>query len=376
MPIELQIYHSTPMTDRRFGEVHFDDIVAARRLLARELTPTPLVAHPLLSRRVGAEVHVKLENAVPLGSFKLRGGLNFLASLSAEQKARGLVTATRGNHGQSLAYAARRHGVACTVFVPTGNNPDKNAAIAALGAEVRVAGHDFDSAWDAAVEHANRTGAMAVHPSREPKLIAGYATVALEMLDQAIQPLDTVFVPVGGGSLAAGMGLVFKALSPHTRIVGVQSAAAPALARAWRTGEMREYPVGETIADGLAARVPSPETVAILRDVLDDMVEVSEAELVGAIRCLAERRCTSSPKAQAPPRSQARCGSTGASRGSASASCSPVATSRRTCFSRSCTASSSPSSRAARSSPKRSPTWNTASDPDEERPWLRTPTVC
>jgi Threonine dehydratase len=288
MPIELQIYHSTPMTDRRFGEVHFDDIVAARRLLARELTPTPLVAHPLLSRRVGAEVHVKLENAVPLGSFKLRGGLNFLASLSAEQKARGLVTATRGNHGQSLAYAAQRHGVACTVFVPTGNNPDKNAAIAALGAEVRVAGHDFDSAWDAAVEHANRTGAMAVHPSREPKLIAGYATVALEMLDQAIQPLDTVFVPVGGGSLAAGMGLVFKALSPHTRIVGVQSAAAPALARAWRTGEMREYPVGETIADGLAARVPSPETVAILRDVLDDMVEVSEAELVGAIRCLAE----------------------------------------------------------------------------------------
>ena len=274
--------------DRRLGDVHFDDIVAARRRLARILTPTPLVTHPLLSSRIGAEVHVKLENAVPLGSFKLRGGLNYVASLTAEQRARGLVTATRGNHGQSLAAAAQRFRVACTVFVPVGNNPDKNAAIAALGATVNIAGHDFDAAWQAAVEHAARTGAIAVHPSREPQLIAGYATVALEMLDQASQPLDTVFVPVGGGSLAAGMGLVFKALSPHTRVIGVQAAAAPALARAWRTGEMLEVPVGETIADGLATRVPSPDTVEILREVLDDVIEVSEAEIAGAIRCLAE----------------------------------------------------------------------------------------
>src|SRR5687768_16540629 len=116
--------------DRRVGDVHFDDIVAARRLLARTLTPTPLVTHPLLSQRVGAEVHVKLENAVPLGSFKLRGGLNFIASLSVEERVRGVVTASRGNHGQSLASAAQHHGVACTVFVPAGNNPDKNSAIA------------------------------------------------------------------------------------------------------------------------------------------------------------------------------------------------------------------------------------------------------
>lgn len=288
MDIADQAWSSTPTMDRRLGDVHFDDIVAARRLLARTLTPTPLVTHPLLSRRVGAEVHVKLENAVPLGSFKLRGGLNLVASLTAEQRARGLVTATRGNHGQSLASAAQRYGVPCSVFVPSGNNPDKSAAIAALGATVTVAGHDFDAAWQAALEHAERTGAIAVHPSREPRLIAGYATVALEMLDQASQPLDTVFVPVGGGSLAAGMGLVFKALSPHTRLIGVQSAAAPAIALAWRTGEIREVPVGETIADGLATRVPSPDTVEILREVLDDIIEVSEAEIAGSIRCLAE----------------------------------------------------------------------------------------
>ncbi len=288
MDIAMQAYRSTPTTDRRLGDVHFDDIVAARRLLAKSLTPTPLVTHPLLSRRIGAEAHVKLENAVPLGSFKLRGGLNLLASLTPDQRARGLVTATRGNHGQSLASAAQRYGVPCAVFVPTGNNPDKNAAIVALGATVTVAGHDFDAAWQAAVEHGERSGAIAVHPSREPKLMAGYATVALEIIDQASQPLDTVFVPVGGGSLAAGMGLIFKALSPHTRVIGVQSAAAPALARAWLTGEMREYPVGETIADGLATRVPSPDTVSILREVLDDVIEVSESEIVGAIRCLAE----------------------------------------------------------------------------------------
>jgi threonine dehydratase len=198
------------------------------------------------------------------------------------------VTATRGNHGQSLASAAQRHGVACTVFVPAGNNPDKNMAIAALGARVMVSGHDFDAAWRAAKDYADSTGAIAVHPSCQPKLIAGYATVALEMLDQASQPLDTVFVPVGGGSLAAGMGLVFKALSPHTRVIGVQAAVAPALARAWRTGEMNEFPVGETLADGLATRIPSPQTVQILREVLDDMIEVSEAQIANAIRLLAE----------------------------------------------------------------------------------------
>ena len=254
MAIEMQVREQTPMTDRRAGDVHFDDIVAARAIIAKHITPTPLVTHPLLSQRAGCQVHVKLENTVPLGSFKLRGGLHLLASLSPAERGRGLVTATRGNHGQSLASAAQRHGARCVVFVPEGNNADKNAAISALGATVHVRGADFDAAWAAALEHAGAHGMIAVHPSREPKLIAGYATVALEMLEQVAQPLDALFIPVGGGSLAAGMGLIFKALSPHTRLIGVQSAAAPALARAWRSGELTEYPVGETLADGLAAR--------------------------------------------------------------------------------------------------------------------------
>lgn len=288
MSIALQAFGATPMTDRQLGRLHFDDIVAARRVISRELTATPLVAHPLLSRRLGAEVHVKLESALPLGSFKVRGGLNYVAALTAEERARGLVTASRGNHGQSLAHAARNANVPCVVYVPRANNNDKNLAIAALGARVEVAGHDFDAAWDAASAFAEDTGAIAVHPSRETKLVAGYATVALEMLEQATHPIDTVFVPVGGGSLAAGIGLVYKALSPHTRVIGVQSEAAPALSRAWRSGELVEYPVGDTIADGLAARRPSAEALNVLREVLDDVVEVSEAEIAGAIRCYAE----------------------------------------------------------------------------------------
>ena len=277
-----------PATDRRTGAVHFDDIVAARRLLAKRLTPTPLVSHPLLTRRLGCQASVKLENAQALGSFKIRGGLNLLATLAAADRDRGLVTATRGNHGQSLAHAAQLFKVRCTVFVPEGNNPDKNAAMAALGAEVHVSGHDFDSAWSAAQTHARSSGALPVHPSREPALIAGYGTVATEMLEQSRQPFDAVFVPVGGGSLAAGMGLVLKALSPHTKVIGVQASSAPALCRAFHSGELEEFPIAETIADGLATRIPSPDTIAILRETLDDMIEVGEAELHAAIRCYAD----------------------------------------------------------------------------------------
>lgn len=277
-----------PATDRRTGAVHFDDIVAARRLLAKRLTPTPLVSHPLLTQRLGCQASVKLENAQALGSFKVRGGLNLLATLAQSERDRGLVTATRGNHGQSLAHAAQLFKVACAVFVPEGNNLDKNAAMTALGAEVHITGHDFDSAWAAAEKHARVSGALAVHPSQEPALIAGYGTVATEMLEQARQPFDVVFVPVGGGSLAAGMGLVLKALSPHTKLVGVQASSAPALCRAFHSGELKEFPISETIADGLASRVPSPDTVAILRETLDDMIEVGEAELHAAIRCYAD----------------------------------------------------------------------------------------
>ncbi len=148
--------------------VSLDDVYRARELIARHLAPTPTISHPVLGEMLGCTPHVKLENTHSIGSFKIRGGLCLLANMPAADRLRGLVTATRGNHGQSIARAAQVHGVSCTIYVPHGNNPDKNAAMRALGAEVVEQGHDFDAAWAAAEEFSEETGARAVHPARDP----------------------------------------------------------------------------------------------------------------------------------------------------------------------------------------------------------------
>jgi threonine dehydratase len=274
--------------EARAPAVTLDDVERAMLVLREHLVPTPLVSHPLLNGRAGCEVFVKLENTQTIGSFKIRGALNLLARLSAEDRARGLVTATRGNHGQSIAHAAKMHGARCTVYVPRGNYPGKNAAMSALGAHVVEAGHDFDAAMIAAEEYAVRTGSRLVHAARDLDLVAGAGTIGLEMLEQAEGRLDAVFVPVGGGSLAAGMSVVLKALSPATRIIGVAAENAPAMHHAWHTGEHRPFAAIDTLADGLAVRVPVEETLAIMRSLLDGMVLVSEREIQDAIRAYAE----------------------------------------------------------------------------------------
>lgn len=267
--------------------VTIEDVYAARDVLHERLPRTPLISHPLLSAALGCDALVKLENTHEIGSFKIRGGLNLLASMSATDRLRGLVTATRGNHGQSLAYATKAYDVPCTIFVPEGNNEDKNAAMAALGATVRVEGHDFDAAWAAAERFAGLSNAKLVHPAKEPELIAGVATMALEMIEQSVRPFDTVFVPVGGGSIASGTALVFKALSPTTRVIGVQAENAPAQFHAWQTGEHQPFVVTQTVADGLAVRIPIDFTMRIMRNLVDDMLLVSEEEIYAAIRCYA-----------------------------------------------------------------------------------------
>ncbi len=272
---------------RSHQAVTLEDVYAARDVIRDQLSPTPMVSHPLLSAACGSEVHVKLENTQAIGSFKIRGGLNLLASMPDHERKLGLVTATRGNHGQSLARAASLFDAPCTIFVPEGNNEDKNAAMRALGARVIVEGHDFDAAQTASERFARESGAKPVHAAREPALVAGVGTVALEMIEQAPAPFDTVFVPVGGGSLAAGAAVVFKALSPSTRVVGVQAENAPAQYHAWQTGEHHPFVVTETVADGLAVRVPVEFTMDIMRELVDDMLLVSEAEIYEAIRTYA-----------------------------------------------------------------------------------------
>lgn len=267
--------------------ITLDDVLRARDIIAPFLTPTALLHHPLLSERVGTETFVKLENMQDIGAFKIRGAINLLANLDPAQRARGIVTATRGNYGAALAQACAMFGTKCTVFVPQGNSPDKNAAVKALGADVIVQGHDFDAAWDASVRYARKTGALSIHPAKRAELVAGQGTVALEMLEQSHGTLDVVIVPVGGGSLAAGTTTVVKARSPKTKVIAVQAENAPAFHNAWHTKVYAPMAAAGTIADGLATRVPVRYTLSMMQD-LDDFVLVSEEEICAAIRCYAE----------------------------------------------------------------------------------------
>ncbi len=263
------------------------DVKRATKVIKPYLAPTPFVSNPVLNQRLGARAFVKLENIQDIGAFKIRGAINLLATMDQKERAKGIVTATRGNYGAALAQACDMYDTHCTVFVPEGNSPDKNAAVEALGGELIIKGHDFDAAWDASVRHAWNSGAVSVHPGKRPELVAGQATVALEMLKQAEDGLDVIIVPVGGGSLAAGTTTVVKAMSPKTKVIAVQAENAPAFHHAWHTQNYLPMVATRTIADGLATRVPVRYTLSMMQD-LDDFVLVSEDEICMAIRCYAE----------------------------------------------------------------------------------------
>lgn len=267
--------------------ISIEDVRKAQQVIAPFLTPTPLVNHPLLSARLGTEAYVKLENTQQIGAFKIRGAINLLASMDPASRARGIVTATRGNYGAALAQACSMYETACTVFVPEGNSPDKIAAVEALGGKVVIKGHDFDAAWDASVRHAWKDDAISIHPAKRPELVSGQATVALEMLEQCQAGLDVIIVPVGGGSLAAGTATVVRSLSPETRVIAVQAENAPAFHHAWHSKSLVPMIAAETIADGLATRVPVRYTLSMMQQI-DDFVLVSEEEICAAIRCYAQ----------------------------------------------------------------------------------------
>ena len=263
------------------------DAQKAHDVIKPYLAATPLLENPVLSARLGANAFVKLENSQAMGAFKIRGAINLLASMDNATRKLGLVTATRGNFGSALAEACKMYATQCTVFVPEGNSPDKNTAVEALGGKIVVKGHDFDAAWDASVRYAWDKGAVSVHPAKRLELVAGQATVALEMIEQAGEPLDFVFVPVGGGSLAAGTTTIFKALSPATTVIAVQAENAPAFHHAWHSKKYKPMVAAKTIADGLATRVPVRYTLEMMSE-LDDFVLVSEEEICAAIRCYAQ----------------------------------------------------------------------------------------
>src|SRR5687767_12572183 len=258
------------------------DVLAARPVVYRTLRPTPLLRHPLLNQETGLDLYVKHENHNPTSAFKVRGGLNLVGSLSADER-RGVITASTGNHGQSIAMACQREHVPCTVVVPEGNNSDKNAAIRSYGATIVEIGRDFDAAREYVERVVAERGLRYVHSANEPLLIAGVATYALEIFEE-LPDVDVILVPIGGGSGACGCALVRTWTGSPARVIGVQASGADAFTRSWRTGERVTGEVAATFAEGIATRWTFDLTFDILRRHLDDIVTLEEEELREGIR--------------------------------------------------------------------------------------------
>jgi threonine dehydratase len=261
------------------------DVIAARANVYKHLRPTPLYRYSGLSNLLGAKVWVKHENHQPVGAFKVRGGLNLVAQLSAKERAGGLFTASTGNHGQSIAYAARAYGVRATIAVPEGANPGKVAAMRGLGAEVAFHGTDFDSAREWVCDIAAEQGGRFVGPTEE-QLIHGVGTYALEIIED-LPEVDAIIVPVGAGSGVCATSIVAKNIDPGIQVIGVQSAQAPAIQMSWAAGKAVSADM-RTVAEGLATRVPFENTQRIMRQYLDDFVLVEDAAIEAAILLLLE----------------------------------------------------------------------------------------
>ena len=274
------------MTTNVLSPLTLADVLKARRVLTRYLPTSPLVVAPVLSEQLGCIVYLKLDCMLPTGAFKVRGGIYLLSQLTPGERARGIVAATRGNHGQSLAYACRMFGAPCQLFVPRGNSLFKNAAMRRLAALVVESGNDFDESCDMAAAFAAETGAMLVHPGENHELFAGVGTWAVEALEQVPTTIDAAFVPVGVGSCLIGSIPAFESMSPRTALIGVSAEAAPAFAKSIESRQLHEIAIEPTLADGLAVRRPPEMAVRSVLDSKIPVVQASEPDICAAMRDL------------------------------------------------------------------------------------------
>lgn len=269
------------MTDR-WKRPTLQDALAARQVVSRYLPKTPLHRSIALGRLLGADVYVKHENHHSVGAFKVRGGVNRLHHLTPQERRAGVVTASTGNHAQSIAYAARLFGVRAQVLMPERSNPDKVAAVRDLGGEILFHGRDFDETRFYAEDYARDRGAVFINSANEPHLISGVGTMALEIFEDLPDP-DLLIVPVGGGSAACGNAIVARSICPKVQVVGVQAEGAPSVYLSYKAGKVVETPEAATSAEGLATRVPFELTFGIILDLIDDMVLVSDDEIERAV---------------------------------------------------------------------------------------------
>jgi threonine dehydratase len=266
--------------------VIYRDILRAWPVVHRYLGRTPLYRYSLLSARLGFDAFVKHENHLPIGAFKVRGGVNLFASLSDRQRTRGVISATRGNHGLSMVWAARAFGSRAIIYVPKGNNPDKNAQMEAMGGEVVSFGKDFDEARAEAEARARNESLRYVHVANEPLLIAGVGTLAMEIAED-LPDVDSVIVPVGGGSCLSGCVVALRTMRPDVEIIAVQAERANALARSLESGKLETIASSDTFADGLATRFAFEVPFSIVKGQVDRVVLVSEEEIKAGVRlCL------------------------------------------------------------------------------------------
>ncbi len=269
----------------------FTDILKAKNTIAPYLSKTPLLEYPVLSEVLGFQAYVKHENYQPTGAFKIRGGINLISQLSPDERKQGVITASTGNHGQSIALASKIFGVKAVVCVQEGANPVKVGGIRSYGAEIVEEGKDFDEARENAERIAAEKGYRYIHSANEPLLIAGVGTIGLEILED-LPELDAVIAPVGAGSQVSGMCTCFKAAAPDVEIIAVQSAHAPSVYNSWKSGKLESTESAKTMADGLATRVAFELPVSIMRGLLDDFILVTDEEIEAAIKIYVEKAHT------------------------------------------------------------------------------------
>ncbi len=293
------------MTDQpaptEFSSITLDDVRRAAVNIAPYLSlPTPLIYSPGLSQLLGAHVSLKLESATPISVFKVRGGIHFMIELPAAERARGVTTASSGNHAQSIAYAASLFDVKAEIYMPAQANPDKVASVERLGAKAVLGGRDFDDARVVAEEQAHEHGMRFIHSANEPALVAGVATAALEVLEDQQPETDLVIVPLGGGSGVCGWLTVRDGLGLQTEVWATQSTQAPAVYESWKQAQLLERP-NTTTAEGLSTGVAFELPFPILQRSLNDFILVDDSEIDEAVRVLLQQAHVLAEPAGAAP---------------------------------------------------------------------------
>ena len=266
-------------------DVSFQDILEAKRRIKSLVFRTPTYLSVALSKRTNVETYLKLECFQPIGAFKIRGAINKIRSLSKSELEKGLVTASSGNHGLAVAYAAKLHGAKATVVVPRNAVKEKVRLIEDYGAEVIKYGKNYDEAYSKALEIQKERKATFIHPFNDPFVIAGQGTVGLELLED-VPDIDTIIVPIGGGGLISGICIATKTVKPNIKIVGVQAEGAPAVYLSWKAGKIVEVNTVKTVADGLAAKKPLELTFKIIKRYVDEILLVSDEEIGEAVLAL------------------------------------------------------------------------------------------